>query len=283
MNEKKVVIIGSGCVGSSIAFALSFIEDIKEIILLDVNEQLVEGEVMDIRSGIGNTSDAKIKSGSYHDCIDCDVIIISAGKSREVGQKREDLWSENSKIMKSIIDKIRPVYHNSFVIIVSNPVDELTQYAADQGVFPQEKLCGTGCMLDTFRLIIALSDYFKVKSSRIFAYSVGTHGDRQKVLWDEIKIDEKPIAEYCNIKNIEWNDEIKGKIHKEVTNLGMEIISKKGKTQYGIAKVVAYLIEKLFNKSKTIVSVDTNLGTLNNGVTSKLVYIGHEQLNLIKI
>lgn len=279
--NKKVVIIGSGCVGSSIAFALLFRNDIKEIVMLDINERLVDAEVLDLRSGLGNISDAKIRGGSYSDCMDCDAIIITAGKSRAVGQKREDLWEENSKIIKSIADSIRPVYRNSFVIVVSNPVDEITQLIADQNIIPQDKLCGTGCMLDTFRWIFSLADYCNVRSTQISAYSIGKHGDGQKILWDRVKINDLQIEEYCKKEQIEWNDEVKQKLQNEVTNVGMEIISRKGRTQYGIAKVVVYLIDKLFDTQKTVVSLDTNLGSISDGVTSKLVYIGQGEMQLI--
>jgi len=277
----KVTIIGSGCVGATIGYALSFYPQIDEIALVDVKKELSQGEAMDIFSGSCCIGNGKIKAGSYEDCSDSDILILTAGINRKPGQTRDDLLGTNESIMESVLENIKPKYNNSFVIIVTNPVDALTKYVANYGFIPKDKLCGTGCMLDTARWVAELSNYLNIASRRITAFAVGKHGSEQKLLWSMTRVDDTPIIEYCEKNNILMNSTVKEKLRKIVENQGAEIIKRKGKTQYGIASVCAVLVNALLQKQETLVSVGTMLGNKeNNKVISKLVYIGNGKIRV---
>lgn len=277
----KVTIIGSGCVGASIGYALSFFPQIEETVLVDIKRELAEGEAMDIFSASCCMGTGNVRAGSYEDCADSDILILTAGINRRPGQTRDDLLDANEKIIGSVMENIRPFYNNSFVIVVTNPVDALTKFVAECGFIPADKLCGTGCMLDTARWIAELSGYLKVKAGRVAAFAVGKHGSEQRLLWSLTKVDNIPIEEYCQRNGITLDEPVKYKLQQTVENMGAEVIARKGKTQYGIASVTAKLVAALLQEKELLVSVGTVLGGLaDNKLVSKLVYIGNGKIRL---
>lgn len=268
----RVVIIGSGFVGATSAYVIALQNLADEIVLIEINQKLAEGEAMDIYDGSSAFGGAPIRVGDYKDCAGSDVIVITAGLGRKPGQSREELLETNEKIVDSVLEEIRPYYTESFVMMVSNPVDELTTYAAQKGFIKKNKICGTGCMLDTFRWIHVLGEYLQISTERITAYAVGKHGSGQRVLWNLVQVDGKPIAKYCEEEKTEWCPEVRNRLHEKVTEMGAEIISRKGKTQFGIAATVAYIIRCLCCKNDTLVSVGNLLYSDKCG--SDLVYMG---------
>lgn len=275
----KAVIVGAGCVGSTIAYTLGIKQVVDEIILIDINSNLVKGEIMDISHGLEDMGYIDIKAGNYKDCEDADIIIVSAGLSRKEGQSREDLYDSNKEIFDKIFDEIKKYYNGGFTIIVSNPVDKLTSYVASKNIIPINKLCGTGCLLDTSRWIFALSQYFKVNINEIEAYSIGKHGDNQDLVWENLKIKGKSIGQYCSENNIEFNEIIKQKLSYSIKNMGADIIKNKGRSQYGIAIAITYLVNKLKNKDFTFIS----LGNLLSGkeCNSSIIKVGNFKIEKI--
>lgn len=275
---KKISIIGSGFVGSTIGYAITLRNLADEVVLIDVNRELAEGEALDISHGIGCFGGTKIRVGEYRDCGDSEIIIITAGINRKVGQSREDLLDSNKHIMDSILDSIQPWYKDSLVMIVSNPVDVLTGYAAKRGFIPANKICGTGCMLDTSRWVSELGKYLNVTVDRIRAYAVGVHGSNQRMLWDRAVVDGMPVEEFCRKSDIPWDESIRNCLHEKVTDMGAEIISRKGKTQFGIATAVAYIVECMGQTGYTLVSLGNVL--YSEKACSDLVLIGKYEVRL---
>ena len=122
----KITVIGSGNVGSTIAYTLTIMGIASEIVMIDVNEEKSLGEALDIRQGVSFCSPASVYAGSYDDAADSDIVVITSGMARKPGQSRLDLAQANVDIIKSIADKIVPVAPNATYVIVSNPVDVLT-------------------------------------------------------------------------------------------------------------------------------------------------------------
>jgi L-lactate dehydrogenase len=273
---RRLVIVGSGFVGATSAYAIALQGLADEIFLIDLNQSLAKGEAMDINDGSSAFGGSKILVGDYKDCAGSDVIVITAGVGRKPGQSREELLETNEKIIDAVLGEIKPYYTGSFVLVVSNPVDELTTYAAGKRFIKRNKICGTGCMLDTFRWIHVLGEYLQVSTRKITAYAVGKHGSGQRVLWDLVRVDGKPVAKYCREENIEWNLAVQNSLHEKVTEMGAEIISRKGKTQFGIAATVAYIIRCLCCKDYTLVSVGSLL--YSDKCSSDLVYMGDYQI-----
>lgn len=272
----KVVIIGCGFVGATIAYTMVLKNLMDTTVIIDINEELAMGEASDIAHGLAMLGVSQIRSGKYEDCRDADLIIITAGVNRKVGQTRDDLLEINEGIISSVLDNIALYYNGCFVLIVSNPVDQLTSYAYKKGFIKKNKIGGTGCLLDTSRWISELSKYLHVDINRIHAYAVGKHGSEQDLLWDYTQIDGLDIKRFCDKNNIIWNDGIKNQIHQKVTGMGAEIIRKKGRTQFGIAAAVACFVSCLVKTEYTIMSVGNVLNM--NQCKSNIVKVGNYEI-----
>lgn len=229
---KKITVIGAGLVGSTSVYAMMLKEIASEIALVDLDSKRSNAEVFDIRQGFPEISRTIIKKGTYADCKDSDIIVITAGVARKVGESRNDLLIKNSKIMENICQEIKNTGTNAIVIVVSNPVDVLANHAAKFLQMPQGRVFGTGCTLDTSRLVALLADKLHKPTSAISAPVVGEHGDEQIILWDQVTIDGKPAI---------FSETEKQEIAEDVKRAGMTIIEGKGKTYYGIATTVCAL------------------------------------------
>lgn len=259
IGNRKVVIVGAGFVGSSIAYALALRDIAREIVLIDIDREKCAGEAYDIRHGIPSMGTSDLYAGDYSDCADSDLIIITAGRNRKPGETRLDMASENTRIMKTVIDSIKEYYTRGCIFVVSNPVDILTQKVTEWMKLPDGMVFGSGCILDTSRFIRSVADYLELSTGVINGYIVGEHGDNQVPVWSKLVVSGIPIEEYCQEVRLEWNDKIKRHIAEQTRTMGMEIIKAKGKTHYGIATSVCFIADAIINQRPTIASVSSQL------------------------
>lgn len=256
---KKVSIIGCGVVGSSIAYALMIKGLPNEIILIDKNKTITDAEMLDIRHGIPYMGMCSIKSGSYEDIKDSDLIIITAGRSRRKGESRLDLAQENSIIGAQISNEIKKYYNSGVVLIVSNPVDILAAKYTEWLDLPKGKVFGTGCILDSSRFTNVLADYLNINPEVISAQIIGEHGNSQIAMWSKVTVAGLPIESYTKSLGLKFDDTFKKQVEQDVINMGTTIIEGKGKTHYGIATCVCYIADAILNKRATIASVSSVL------------------------
>ena len=255
--KRKVAIIGSGFVGSSIAYALTIRRLAREIVLIDIDEKKSEGEALDIQHGIPDMGISSVRAGGYEDCRDCDLIIITAGRNRKPGETRLDLIAGNTDILKNVVDQLKKYYTRGVIMMVSNPVDVLVWKCAEWMDLPNGMIFGTGCVLDTSRLTRLIADYTRLNTEVVKTTIVGEHGDAQIPIWSRTAIAGVPIEEYCENVGLAWNEEVKNGLSGKVRTMGAEIIADKGKTHYGIATCVCYLAQAVLNQRLTIAPVST--------------------------
>lgn len=255
IGNRKVAIVGAGYVGASIAYALAIKDIAREIVLIDLNKAKAEGEAIDIRHGIPSMGIVDLYAGDYSACADSDLIIITAGRGRRPGESRLDLANENTRIIRGVIDSIQKYYTHGVIMVVSNPVDIITYKVSEWMQLFNGFVFGTGCILDTSRLLRKLADYLHLSTGILNGYVIGEHGDRQIPIWSHVTVSGIPIEEYCNEMNISWNAEIRNELFESTKSMGAEIISSKGRTHYGIATCVCYLADSILNQRPTIVSV----------------------------
>ncbi len=257
VKKGKISIIGAGFVGSTILYALMLCDVAKEIVLVNRNKNKAISEIDDIRHGFKFVNDTNIRVGSFLDLADSDVIIIAIGRNRKPGETRLDLAKDNKNIINSVLPDIKKNYTNSIIIVVTNPIDVITKIVSEEMNLDYGKVFGTGCILDSSRLIRVLADYLKCGIDDIRAMVIGEHGDGQVVLWSNVLVDKIPINEYCEDHNILWNDNIVSEIEKKVKNMGASIISNKGHTQFGVATCAADLANAIINDKKILASVSS--------------------------
>jgi L-lactate dehydrogenase len=259
IDNRKVAIIGAGFVGSSIAYALTIRNLANDIVLIDVNPKRAMGEAMDIQHGIPYMGRSSVRAGDYTDCKNCDLIIITAGRPRRPGETRLDMIADNIGIMRNVVEQIKPYYTHSVIMVVSNPVDIMTHKVAEWTGLPNGMVFGTGCILDTSRLVRSISDYIHINTEAIKCNIVGEHGDSQFAVWSRLTIAGMSMDDYCRNVGLEWGDWQKGLLNNKVRKMGATIIDAKGRTHYGIATCVCFLADAILNQRPSIAPVSSPL------------------------
>lgn len=255
----KVTIIGTGSVGSTIAYTLTVTGLVSEIVMIDVNNEKALGEALDIRQGTPFCGPCSIYAGSYRDAEGSNIVIITSGIARRPGQSRLDLAQTNVNIIKSIIPQITKYAPDAKYIIVSNPVDILTYVFCKQSGLPERNIIGSGTILDTARLRSRLSEYFKINQQNVHAYVMGEHGDSSFIPWSVANISNVPLADcdkLLDTKNI-YPDLDYAEIENYVRKSGARVIERKGATFYAVSISVCHIIKSLLSGIDTTMTVST--------------------------
>lgn len=255
----KIMIVGTGNVGSSIAYALlNQRTAVKEIILVDIDNEDAKGEVMDLSDALAVApSYLKLKAGGYPDAGDADVCIITAGANQKPGETRTDLVKKNAKIIKEIVESVMNSGFNGIFLMVSNPVDTLSFLTYKYSGLPSEKVIGSGTVLDSARLRYDLAKKLDVHPKSVHAYQVGEHGDSEFTLWSLATIGGENIEKLVSKAD-------RTQIELDTRNRAYEIIRKKGATYYGIGACVTQIVNCILNDERRVLSV-SNYDD-NNGI-----------------
>ena len=187
VDSRKVAVIGCGFVGSTIAFALMQSGLFSEMVLIDVDMKKAEGEALDIGHGISFVHPMKIWAGVYEDVADAAIVIITAGANQKPGETRLDLVHKNIGILKGIMPEVTKYNKTGIIMIVSNPVDILTYAALKISGLPENRVIGSGTVLDTARLKYEMGEFLEVDSRGVHAFIVGEHGDSEIAAWSSAK------------------------------------------------------------------------------------------------
>ena len=269
-TKKKVVLVGAGFVGMSMAYALLNQGGVDELVLIDVNKDKAIGEEMDLSHCLPySPQKVKIKAGDYDECKDANVVVITAGLAQKPGQSRLELAVANTKIMKDITQNVMKNGFKGVFIVASNPVDLMSYVVAEVSGMPKSKVIGSGTVLDTARLRYLIADYLKVSSKNVHAYILGEHGDSSLVPWEHCYVGCKKMVDIMKDNNHPMED-LK-KIHDGVWQAAYEIIDKKKATYYGIGMALNRLVKAVLNDENSILTVSTYQ---NNEYGQKGMYIG---------
>ena len=258
MKKGKVVLVGTGFVGMSMAYSMLNRGGVNELILIDIDKEKTKGEEMDLSHGLPFAPQKMvIKAGNYEDCKDAQVIVITAGVAQKPGQTRLELVETNTKIIKNITKNIMKSGFNGIIIVASNPVDLMTYVVSKVSGLPKNQVFGSGPVLDTARLRYIMSDYLKVSSKNIHAYIMGEHGDSSFVPWNHAYVGCKKIKDV--MKDGRHPMEDLNKIHQDVVNAAYEIIDKKKATYYGIGMALSKIVKSVLDNDNSILTVSTYL------------------------
>ena len=257
VNIRKVAMIGCGFVGSASAFSLMQSGLFSEMVFIDADKDKAEGEAMDIAHGVPFARQMKIYAGDYDDIGDAAIIIVTAGANQKPDETRLDLVHKNIGIFKSIIPEIAKRNCQGILLIVSNPVDILTYTALKLSGFPENRVIGSGTVLDTARLKYELSEHLSVDSRSIHAFIIGEHGDSEIAAWSSANISGIKVSDFCEMRGHYHHDENTKLIAESVKNSAYEIIEKKHATYYGIAMAVKRICEVIIRDEKSILPISS--------------------------
>lgn len=259
INRNKIVVVGAGLVGSSTAFSLITQGICDEVMIIDINKNKARGEVMDLCHCVEYLNrNVKVTEGSYEECADADIVVITAGAPPKPGQTRLDTLELSANIAKSIVEPIMKSGFQGHFIVVSNPVDIIAHYVYQLSGLPKNQVIGTGTAMDSARLKHFVGDLFQVDPRSVQAYTMGEHGDSQMCPWSLVTVGGKKILDILE-DNPEYKDVNLDEIVKKVTRVGFDILEIKGTTCYGIATTVAGIIKAILNDENKIIPVSTLL------------------------
>lgn len=259
----KITIIGAGSVGSTIAYTLTATGIATEIIMIDVNTKKAMGEALDIRQGTPFCGSCSIYAGSYADAKGSDIVVITSGVARKPGQTRLDLAQTNVDILKSIIPQITKYAPDATYVIVSNPVDILTYTFCKRSGIPEERIIGSGTILDTARLRSRIAEYFTLSQQNVHAYVLGEHGDSLVIPWSTANISNVPVTEYgksfANSGIVVPPELSLSEVEEYVRKSGARVIERKGATYYAVSLSVCHICKCLLSGIDTTMTVSTML------------------------
>ncbi len=246
------MIVGTGNVGASIAFALiNQRTSVKELILTDIDTDDAEGEALDLNDALTVApSWLKIKAGSYDDAEDCDICVITAGANQKPGETRTDLLQKNAIILHEIVDKVMASGFDGIFIVVSNPMDALTYLTWQYSGLPSERVIGTGTILDSARLRFQIAEELCIHPKSVHAYQIGEHGDSEFTLWSSANVGGELLTQ---ILSTDKRQQIEDFAREEA----YKIIEKKGATHYGIGACTVRLINCILSDERRVLPVST--------------------------
>lgn len=253
-ERRKVVLVGTGFVGMSMAYSLLNQGGINELVLIDVVKEKAEGEAMDLSHGMPFApSKMDIKAGGYEECKDASIVVITAGLNQKPGQTRLELAEANAKIIKDITRRVVESGFKGIFLVASNPVDLMTYVVYKTSGFPKERVIGSGTVLDTARLRFLIGEYLQVASKNVHAYIMGEHGDSSFVPWSHCYVGCKKILDVMKENNKDLKD--LDQIYTNVQQAAYEIINKKKATYYGIGIALTRIIKAILGDENAIMPV----------------------------
>lgn len=257
----KITVIGTGSVGATIAYTLTIAGIASDIVMIDINGEKAQGEALDIRQGTPFCNPCNINAGSYPDAAGSDIVVVTCGIARKAGQSRLELAQTNVDVLKSITDQIVKYAPDATYVIVSNPVDVLTYAFCRYSDLPQERIIGSGTILDTARLRSRIAEYYKVSQHNVHAYVLGEHGDSSVVPWSLANISNVPVDDFNKsvLNDVHYPDFDKNEVEEYVRKSGASVIKRKGATFYAVSMSVAHICKCLLSGIDTTLTVSTML------------------------
>lgn len=253
----KVTIIGAGYVGSTTAYALMLGGTTSEIAIIDLDEKRLAGEVMDLNHGAAFVPPVKVYGGTYEDCKDSNIVIITAGVGQRPGETRIDLLKRNIDVFRDIVPKIVEKNDKCIILVVTNPVDILTYATLKISGLPSNQVIGSGTVLDSARFKYLISQHCNVGPGNVHAYIIGEHGDTAVPAWSITNIASMPIEKYCPICGEGCERDCKDNIFHNVKNAAYQIIDGKGATYYAVGLAVRRIVEAILRNENSVLSVSS--------------------------
>jgi L-lactate dehydrogenase len=258
-NIMRIAIIGSGAVGSTIAYSIVNQGLASVLVMIDHQPGKAEGEAMDLQHCASFVPPVDIISGDITTARAMDIIIITAGVKRRPEELRTDLIKRNIEVFEQIAGPLAGDNPEAIFIIVSNPVDLLTLYMLQHSGLNPRQIIGSGTLLDTSRLRFLLSENFSVDPRNVHAYVVGEHGEGSIVLWSQAYVASIPIDEFARQTGVAFGSVQKAELLQAMLSAGQEVIRRKGATYFGIAQSVLRILTAISRDETSVLTVSTDL------------------------
>src|ERR1051326_5620057 len=261
-KKTRIVLIGVGAVGSTTAYTLLLRSRMDELVLIDSNKAKAIGDALDMNHGLPLLGNAKVWAGSYEDCREADIIIITAGVSQRPGESRIDLLKRNVIIYESITNEVLKYNRDGILLIASNPVDIMSYFTWKKSGWPVQRVIGSGTLLDSARFQYLIGNKLNIDSRSVHAHIIGEHGDSELPVWSLANIAGSEIL---------LSEEEKQEIFVNTRDAAYKIIEAKGATYYAIALALDRICTAILKNEAAVLNVSTLL-TNSHGISD--VYLG---------
>ena len=253
----RVVIVGTGHVGATLAYALVLHGLAPEIVLIDADRGRAEGEAMDLSHAVPFTHPGRVWAGDYSDCETADVVVLTAGAGQKPGETRLDLAARNAAIFREVVPRITDANPQAVLLVATNPVDVLT-FATWKlsGLLPQ-RVIGSGTILDTARFRHLLSQHCGVDARSVHAYIIGEHGDSEVPIWSLANIAGMRLADFRAAHALGPDQAAMDAIVDDTRRAAYHIIERKGATYYAVAAGLLRILEAILRDQATVLSVSS--------------------------
>ncbi|WP_270168309.1 L-lactate dehydrogenase [Paenibacillus sp. SYP-B4298] len=262
MKKSRIVIIGAGAVGSTTAFTLLLRNRADELVLIDADSDKAAGDALDMNHGLPFIGGGKVWAGTYSDCRDADIIVITAGAAQRKGETRIELLKRNASILESIISQVQVHATNAILLLASNPVDIMSYLTFKRIGWPVNRVIGSGTLLDSGRFRYLIGEKLRIDPRSVHAHIVGEHGDSELPLWS--------LANVAGTE-LKLNATEKEEIYTNTRDAAYQIIQAKGATYYAIALALDRICTAILRDEGAVLNVSTLL-TDYHGISD--VYLG---------
>ena len=264
----KIGTIGCGFVGSSGVFAMALVGAATELVLVDLNSGLAQAHAEDILHAVPFGKPARITAGDYSKLKEARLVVLACGVGQKPGESRLQLLERNVKVFEQVVPRVLEHATDSILLVVSNPVDIMTQVVTKISGLPPERVIGSGTILDTARFRTLLSEHLCLAPHSVHAYVLGEHGDSEMLAWSSGKIGGVPLYEYAEQIGRPLTDEVKARIDEGVRRAAYRIIDGKGATYYGIGAGIARIAKAIRDDEGAVLTLSNIVGV--DGVSLSL-------------
>jgi L-lactate dehydrogenase len=252
LRPLKGVIVGAGQVGLACAYSLMIQNVLDELVLVDINQEKLIGEVMDLEQGMSFVEPTQITAGTLADGAGADVVIITAGVAQKEGETRLDLVQKNVALLRRLIPDIVTHCPNAILLLVSNPVDVLTYAAWKLSGLPRARVIGSGTVLDTGRFRYLLARRLGIDARSLHAYIIGEHGDSEVPFWSQANVG----GTYLYTPDMPDQDRAAmEEIFQQTKHAAYEIIQRKGYTNFAVGLAVTQIVQSIVRDQNRVLTV----------------------------
>jgi L-lactate dehydrogenase len=256
----KVGIVGAGSVGATIAYAAMIRGVARQISLFDITRTKVEAEVLDLNHGQLFAPEATVDGSDDIDVLrGSDVIVVTAGARQKPGQTRLDLAAANARILESLLPDVIRVAPQAILLMVTNPVDVVTELALQITGLPWQRVIGSGTVLDSSRFRFLIARHCGVAVQNVHAYIAGEHGDSEIPLWSSATIGSIPLSQWSVDGHGRITAADKDRIFRNVRDAAYQVIQGKGATNYAVGLAVTNILEAILYDERRVLPVSGQL------------------------
>lgn len=260
VSMRTCAIIGCGNVGATSAYALLQSGLFSRLLLLDANKARAVGEAEDLAHAMPFLSPCEVMAVDYQALAEAGLIIIAAGAAQRVGETRLDLVRRNAEIFRDIVDNVTRYNSEAILLVVTNPVDILTELTRRLSGFPAHRVIGSGTVLDSARLKHLIGRHLAVDPRQVHAFIIGEHGDSELPVFSSANVSGIDLDHFCNTRCAACSASDLDRLFSMARDAAYRIIRDKGATYYAIAEAVRRIVTAIVRDESAILPISVHTG-----------------------